>query len=81
MGDTDLTERIRQRAYMIWESEDRPHGCDSAHWLRAEADIREGLKVSGPAEKPQKPTRKPPHKSAALSKRSPTSRQQRSRKG
>ena len=81
MADTDLTERIRQRAYKIWESEGRLHGCDSANWLRAEADIQEGLKASGPAEKSLKPARKSPHKSAALSKRSRTSPQQRSRKG
>ncbi len=39
MGEVDLTERIRQRAYTIWESEGRPHGLDQVHWLRAEAEI------------------------------------------
>jgi hypothetical protein len=63
MGDTDLTKRIRQRAYKIWESEGRPHGCDSAHWLRAEAEIREGLKAPGPSENPPKLTGKASPKS------------------
>jgi hypothetical protein len=32
-------QRIRQRAYEIWESEGKPHGRDDEHWRRAEADI------------------------------------------
>jgi hypothetical protein len=40
MSDTDLTERIRQRAHAIWENEGRPHGCDLIHWLRAEHEVR-----------------------------------------
>ena len=31
--------RIRERAYAIWEEEDRPEGNDREHWLRAEAEI------------------------------------------
>ena len=31
--------RIRERAYAIWEEEDRPEGKDREHWLRAEAEI------------------------------------------
>lgn len=34
-----LEERIRQRAYEIWEQEGRPDGRDREHWLRAEAEI------------------------------------------
>jgi hypothetical protein len=66
MGDTNLTERIRQCAYEIWESEGRPLGRDMAHWLRAEARIREGLKAPDPTEKPPKPTRKAPAKARPL---------------
>lgn len=32
-------ERIRERAYSIWEREGRPHGRDLDHRLRAEAEI------------------------------------------
>jgi len=32
-------ERIRARAYMIWEAEGRPDGHDLAHWLRATEEI------------------------------------------
>jgi hypothetical protein len=34
-------ERIRERAYFIWEREGRQHGHDGDHWLRAEAEIAE----------------------------------------
>jgi Protein of unknown function (DUF2934) len=32
-------QRIRERAYSIWEQEGRPHGRDVDHRLRAEAEI------------------------------------------
>lgn len=32
-------QRIRERAYAIWEREGRPHGRDLDHRLRAEAEI------------------------------------------
>ena len=31
----DRNERIRQRAYEIWEREGRPHGRDEEHWRMA----------------------------------------------
>lgn len=38
-----LSEEVRRaievRAYLIWESESRPHGREKEHWLRAEAEI------------------------------------------
>lgn len=32
-------ERIRERAYEIWEREGRPEGKSTDHWLRAEAEV------------------------------------------
>jgi hypothetical protein len=32
-------ERIRRRAYELWESEGRPSGRAQANWLQAEAEI------------------------------------------
>ena len=32
-------ERIRERAYQIWERADRPEGKSVEHWLEAEAEI------------------------------------------
>jgi hypothetical protein len=31
----DLHERIRLRAYQLWEDEGRPDGADLKHWLQA----------------------------------------------
>jgi DUF2934 family protein len=36
-------QRIRERAYQIWESEGRPHGRQEEHWRRAEAEIDQEL--------------------------------------
>lgn len=54
MAENDITERIRLRAYQIWESEGRPQGQDCGHWLRAEAEIRDSL---APAERTKAPPR------------------------
>jgi hypothetical protein len=43
-GNGDVAERIRQRAYEIWEREGRPEGREQAHWEQAE---REVAKVRG----------------------------------
>jgi hypothetical protein len=39
MADADLHERIRQRAYQLWEEEGRPEGRAESHWHRAEAEV------------------------------------------
>jgi hypothetical protein len=35
----DLYERIRRRAYELWEGEGRPAGRDQANWLQAEREV------------------------------------------
>lgn len=32
-------EKIKRRAYALWEQEGRPPGRDQAHWLRAEEEM------------------------------------------
>jgi hypothetical protein len=32
-------ERVRRRAYEIWEAEGRPEGKEFDHWARAELDV------------------------------------------
>ncbi|UFN47299.1 DUF2934 domain-containing protein [Roseomonas sp. OT10] len=58
-------DRIRERAYAIWEREGRPHGRDADHWDRARQEIEGGAEpgpapVAAPAAeaKPAKPRRK-----------------------
>ncbi len=68
MGDTDLTECIRRRAYKIWESEGRLHGCDVVYWLRAEAEVLESLRAPSSTAKEPKPTTKPTRKNVPSSR-------------
>jgi len=35
-------DKIRQRAYAIWESEGRPHGRAQEHWAAAERELGGG---------------------------------------
>ena len=39
--EQDREERIRVRAYAIWEREGRQEGSDLAHWEQAENELRE----------------------------------------
>lgn len=36
---TDREQRIRDRAYQIWEQHGRPEGGHEQHWLQAEREI------------------------------------------
>lgn len=38
---TDREQRIRERAYRIWEQQGRPEGGHDHHWLQAEREIDE----------------------------------------
>jgi hypothetical protein len=42
----DLEERIRRRAYEIWESEGRS-GDPEDHWVQAERELRDSAPQSG----------------------------------
>jgi hypothetical protein len=37
--DPAIEERIRARAYQIWEEEGRPGGRDVEHWIRAVLEL------------------------------------------
>lgn len=47
--ETDVQQRIRDRAYAIWVEEGCPHGRDTDHWLQAERDIAVSLTDTAPA--------------------------------
>jgi hypothetical protein len=42
--DPDHEHRVRERAYLLWESDGKPHGRDVEYWERARALI--GMKES-----------------------------------
>lgn len=35
----DVEQRIRERAYAIWQDKGCPEGCDHEHWYLAEQEI------------------------------------------
>ena len=35
----DLQDRIRQRAYELWEASGCPQGREAEHWLQAEREL------------------------------------------
>jgi hypothetical protein len=39
MADADIHERIRRRAYELWEQDGRPEGQAEHYWHRAEAEV------------------------------------------
>ncbi|HLN25429.1 MAG TPA: DUF2934 domain-containing protein [Patescibacteria group bacterium] len=43
-----IEEKIRQRAFEIWEAEGRPEGREQDHWLQAQTEISR-LPVIAPA--------------------------------
>jgi hypothetical protein len=51
-----LRREIEVRAYLMWEGEGRPHGCEREHWARAEAEVlgAVAVKVAASAKKPAK---------------------------
>jgi hypothetical protein len=38
-SDWNHQDRIRQRAYELWEACGCPQGCEKEHWLQAEREI------------------------------------------
>jgi Protein of unknown function (DUF2934) len=39
MAQVDVHDRIKRRAYALWEEEGRPDGRAEEHWFRAEAEL------------------------------------------
>ena len=45
--NTAIEERIRTRAYELWEAEGRPDGREIDHWLQAVHDVAAGRPADG----------------------------------
>ena len=52
---TGFEERVRCRAYALWEIEGRPFGRHAEHWRASEAATLAELTVAAPARKAVKP--------------------------
>ncbi|HXT06141.1 MAG TPA: DUF2934 domain-containing protein [Roseiarcus sp.] len=59
---TGFEQRVRDRAYALWESEGRPFGRDAEHWRMSEDGMRAELAKPAPA--------KPAHSKKSARKRS-----------
>ncbi len=76
---TDRENKIRQRAYGIWQEEGYPHGRAEDHWHRAAREVTEESEAAAPAqgeliphigEAPSlQPADAPPAKKAAVPRR------------
>jgi hypothetical protein len=47
MAGGDDKQRIRERAYQLWEREGRPHGRHMDHWVQAEQETQDGQRPEG----------------------------------
>jgi Protein of unknown function (DUF2934) len=43
----DYTQRVRLRAYLIWEREGRPEGREAEHWRQAEHEVAQEKDAAG----------------------------------
>lgn len=62
----ELLERIRERAYQLWEAEGCEHGRDMEYWFRAEAQV--SAEQSSPAHVQAQPQPAPEAKKTARAK-------------
>ena len=72
---SDREERIRQRAYAIWQSEGHAHGREEEHWHRAEREI--AAEEAGSSKAP----RRAPRSGKAAAEKSAAASLARSRRG
>ena len=61
--DKDIENRIRERAYEIWEEEGRPEGREAQHWQQAAAETADAQRenreaIARSSAKPAGTTRK-----------------------
>ena len=47
-AESDKAERIRRRAYQIWQAEGCPSGRELRHWLMAAAELQETVRPRAP---------------------------------
>ncbi|WP_137387603.1 DUF2934 domain-containing protein [Rhodoligotrophos defluvii] len=69
--DRDRQEKIRQRAYAIWEAEGRPHNRDREHWLQAENEV---MGHAGARSATRRPSKSPGEEASAATGRSGAAR-------
>ena len=66
---TDREEKIRQRAYGIWEEEGHPHGRADDHWHRAAREVESPSPLQAEPTLSLQPAEAAPAKKAAPKRR------------
>jgi Protein of unknown function (DUF2934) len=61
----DFEQKIRERAYQIWEQEGRVHGRAEQHWLKAQFELTAAEDMAPSAAAPAKKARRAPAAKAA----------------
>jgi predicted flap endonuclease-1-like 5' DNA nuclease len=61
----DMQDRIREVAYLMWESAGRQHGMATEYWHAAEREVRSAFEAASESMKPSAPAPKPEPKPAA----------------
>jgi hypothetical protein len=54
MDPNELMQRVRERAFAIWQREGEPFGREVEHWLMAEAELA-GEGSAAPARRARRP--------------------------
>lgn len=67
VAEADLEDRIRRRAYDLWEAEGRPQGRDAAHWAQAERELANAGGATG-GRAPRKTTKRTAARPSAAKK-------------
>ncbi len=60
----DMQDRIREVAYLMWESAGRQHGMATEYWHAAEREVRSAFEAASEKMKPSAPAPKPDPKPA-----------------
>jgi Protein of unknown function (DUF2934) len=63
-------QRVRERAYALWEREGRPSGRDAEHWRASELASLAEISNTAPVKKAARPAG-PPRRKAAAKKATP----------
>lgn len=69
--DASLHQRIRERAYQIWESEGHPPGQEDSTWLRAEREVLASVLTQPALEQAAATKRSPKPRSAKKASHQP----------
>lgn len=69
MARKSKIEKIREKAYALWETQGRPEGRHEDHWREAEAAVKKELGKNSTADTPETSPTSPKSRSRKTTKR------------